>query len=81
MRLDYSEGEFNEILVVEFNLIKNDLVVGATDGLWDNRGPEELEKYVDFDDSTENIINQLAVIPHDRKDYQDDRGIIVYRYV
>lgn len=80
LMLDYAEAGFNDIQVEKHQLKNGDLVIGASDGLWDNCRPEEISNYVDFSDSTANIISQLAKIPHDRKGYQDDRGIVVYRF-
>lgn len=80
LMVDYDEDGFNDIIVEEYTLEDNDLIIGASDGLWDNRRPEELSEFVDFNSPVSEIIRKLGDIPHDRKGYQDDRGIIVYRY-
>lgn len=78
LMLDYDEEGFNDIVVEEFDLEQDDLIIGASDGLWDNIRPEELENRLNFEDSTDGLLKQLGEIPHDRKGYQDDRAIIVY---
>ncbi|MBD3279896.1 SpoIIE family protein phosphatase [Candidatus Dojkabacteria bacterium] len=72
--------EFTEIAYDTLQLESGDLIICASDGLWDNRRPEEIAQMIEPASNVGTVKEILSTIPHDRKSYRDDRGIAIYKH-